>query len=75
MCYYNPMLTFQEIHAYKKLVESGKAEPLLCPINPEDGEIIPSWESADEVILICLICNSKVVPGINMAKKVKEKLY
>ena len=49
------MLTFQEIHAYRKLVESGDAEPLLCPINPEDGEIIPSWESQDEVILICLI--------------------
>ena len=69
------MLTFQEIHAYRKLVESGDAEPLLCPINPEDGEIIPSWESQDEVILICLICNSKITPGVTMITKIRGKLY
>lgn len=69
------MLTFQEIHAYNKIAKEGKAKPLLCPLNNEHGDLIPSWGEDEFVHLMCLSCNTKVKPGYQMTLNIKKVLY
>ena len=50
------MITIQEVHKYLNLVEIGMAKPILCPLDNQHTHIA---------------CNTKVIPGDHLEKKIK----
>lgn len=66
--------TFRLFHRYNKLVRRGLTKPLAC--NRCATNYIVAVGDDDKLILRCLTCNSKVVPGIgtiaNVDAVVKE---
>jgi hypothetical protein len=57
------MITIQELHAYKKLSDSGLAPTLVCPVDVLHTEIFPWIDEDNNICLWCVFCNSKVYLG------------
>lgn len=57
------MITIQELHAYKKLSESGLVPSLVCPVDVLHTEVFPWMDEEDKVCLWCIFCNAKVYLG------------
>lgn len=68
------MITIQELHAYKKMSDSGLVPSLVCPVDVLHTEIFPWLDESDEVCLWCIFCNSKVYLGSDKEDYIKELL-
>lgn len=69
------MLSMKEVHFYNKLVEKGLASKLECSFNAErvgSHIIIPELDKNDELLFICLTCNSTFKLGINTQETIKS---
>lgn len=68
------MITIQELHAYKKLSDTGLVPSLVCPIDILHTEIFPWIDEGEKVCLWCIFCNSKVYLGADREEYIKELL-
>jgi len=68
------MITIQELHAYKKLSNTGLVPSLVCPIDILHTEIFPWIDEDEKVCLWCIFCNSKVYLGTEREEYIKELL-
>ena len=59
---------FSLFHAYNRLVEEGKAKPLMCLYDAR--EYVVSHRNGD-LRLVCYTCSSSITPGINMISNIK----
>jgi hypothetical protein len=68
------MITIQELHAYKKLSDSGIVPSLVCPVDVLHDEIFPWIDEDDTVCLWCIYCNAKVYLGSDREDYIKGLL-
>jgi len=68
------MITIQELHAYKKLSDTGLVPSLVCPVDTLHTEIFPWVDEEDNVCLWCIFCNSKVYLGSDKEGYIKGLL-
>ena len=59
---------FQAFHSYYKLVDEGKAKPILCPFC--EREFIITHFNGD-LRLTCFACDTLITPGIDMISNVR----
>jgi hypothetical protein len=65
------MITIQEVHKYLNLVEVGMAKPILCPLDNQHTHMVSWIDESDVVSFFCIACNTKIIPGDNLEKKIK----
>lgn len=66
-------LTIQDVHSYYNLVKDGKAEELVFPgvdNTPGGSFIIPRLDENDEVYFYDTLSKTKIVPGLDIIKKI-----
>lgn len=69
------MITIQEIHKYYRLSSKGIVPAFVCPINYDDGEMIP-WQGEDDIPCFwCISCNSKLYLGYDQITEIKNLLH
>lgn len=65
------MITIQELHRYKDLVEQGFTPPIPCPISNEHLPPVP-FVKDDEVVMWCLECDTKLHLGERKIRLIKK---
>jgi len=65
------MITIQELHRYKDLVEQGFVPPIPCPMNNEHMPPIP-FVKDDEPVMWCLECDTKLHLGERKVIAIKK---
>ena len=67
-------ISIQEVHSYLNLVNEGRAEKIICPLDKEEN-IITKIDENDNVCFYCLSCNTNFYLGINTIQKIKKYLH
>ena len=64
-------ITIKEVNTYIDLVNQGRAEKIICPINETDM-VIAKIDSDDKVFFYCMSCKTTFYPGIQLIQKIKS---
>jgi hypothetical protein len=68
------MITIQEAHQYKRLVDVGVADGVKCPIDKDHTDLVIGINDNDLIYFWCLACGTKVNPGFELIEKIKNVL-
>lgn len=63
------MTNWELFHKYRRLVEEGKAKPLICP--DDTATLISRIGPDDEPVLWCHACLSSIRPGAYILQQVR----
>ena len=66
-------ISIQEVHSYLNLVNEGRAEKIICPLDKESNNIV-KIDGHEKVYFYCLSCKSNFYLGISSIQKVKKYL-
>lgn len=66
-------ISIQEVHSYMNLVNEGRAEKIICPLDKESNNIA-KIDNKDKVYFYCLSCKSNFYLGINTIQTIKKYL-
>jgi hypothetical protein len=69
------IITIQELHTYKHLVDLELAPPIPCPINSDHTDTIPWFSEDEKVFQLCLACNTKIYLSQDAMNAVKYLIY
>jgi hypothetical protein len=70
-------MKIQIFSEYYNLAQAGRVKPLACPMHPEDQEItfqLIHKEENDKVVLQCLACGYKNMPGQQFYENLIERI-
>ena len=70
-------MKIQVFSQYYNLAQAGRVKPLACPMHPEDQDIafpLVHKEENDRIVLHCLACGYKNVPGRQLYENIIEKI-
>ena len=59
---------FPLFHAYKRLVEDGKAKPIRCP---NDDSVLIIGHDNGGLRLVCYVCDIRITPGLSLIQQVR----
>jgi len=70
------MITIQDLQKYFNLSQKGLAEPIICPMNELDGDMIP-WmdDKKNEPCMWCLACNVKKYLSLKDKENIMKLLH
>lgn len=60
------------VHSYRRMVEAGILEPLLCPDHDEPIQLMITIGPHDEPQWICFECMGRYRPGTDFYDQIKE---
>lgn len=63
------LTNWEVFHLYRRLVEDGKAKPLICP--DDDSILVTRIGHDDEPMLWCYECLATIRPGLDLVQRVR----
>ena len=69
-------MRIQTFSTYSQLAQEGKVDFLSCPMHPEEEAIfqLMHLEENDKIVLQCLACGYKNIPGQQLYENLIEKI-
>jgi hypothetical protein len=68
-------MDIREFRYYQFLAEKGHVKPVTCMIDSEHGNALAKLDKEDNVIVYCLACDFKLIPGIAFFDTIRKKIH
>ena len=68
-------LDIREFRYYQFLGEQGLVDPIICFADADHGPMYANiFGEADELVVFCLFCDSKLHPGLPFEERIKKAI-